>query len=214
MQKERTFNVEYLKNICDEIHPLVQNSLARSRAQSKKSVSPCKLSNFHEEDFVLASRDKYGAEEKLLLCWRGGRCVIKALNDCTYQLEDLRTGHLNEIHTTRLEFYLYEAVDERLIMDCVLQSQTGMRAARLMGPEDCFEGLQVFCLLERIWQVRSLFEVSDKRLRTSARDVQRHLPARELAQEPSCQSQSRSVFLKEGSVALAPGTAYPPVVMA
>lgn len=81
VQMERSFHVEDLIKTCDEIHPLVQISLAKSRAQSGKSASRGKLSNFEEGDFVLVARDEYGAGDKLLLRWRDPRRVVKALND-------------------------------------------------------------------------------------------------------------------------------------
>ena len=140
---ERKFNVEKLLKISADIHPIVSSSLAESRKRSREAASRGKLPNFEVGDYVLVARDEYGAGDKLLLRWRGPRRVTKALNDYVYQVEDLRNGQLDDVHATRLKFYRDDAVDERVIMEHVLQSEIGMPVARLMGLEDSRNGLKV-----------------------------------------------------------------------
>lgn len=63
------------------------------------------LPNFTEGDYVLVARNDFTAKEKLSLRWRGPRRIIKAINDYVYQVEDLRSGELQDVHATRLKFY-------------------------------------------------------------------------------------------------------------
>lgn len=68
----------------------------------------------------------------MCLRWRGPRRVTKALNDYTFQVEDLRNGVLSIAHGTRLKFYHDPSLDTTAIMSHVLSSETGMPVARLL----------------------------------------------------------------------------------
>ena len=137
-------NVEELLKLCAEIHPRVQSSLDKHRAQHRQNASRGQLPNFDEGDYVLVARSDFHAGEKLCLRWRGPRRIKKAMNDYVYQIEDLRNGQLNDIHASRLKLFRDSDIDETAIMSHVLQSETGMVVSRLLGLEDTAEnGLQV-----------------------------------------------------------------------
>ena len=166
-QAERAFNVKDLIKIRDEIHPLVQQSLSSHREQSRAAASKGKLPNFEEGDFVLVARDEYGAGDKLLLRWRGPRRVTKALNDFVYQVEDLRTGQLDEAHASRLKFYRDDDIDTDVIMSHVLHSEIGMSVSRLMGLQEDPDGLKVIVR----WKGLSNSEDSAEPLKNVYEDV-------------------------------------------
>ena len=65
------------------------------------------------------------------------------MNDYVYQVKDLRTGNLDDIKGCRLKFYRDDAIDTRVIIDNVLQSEIGMQVARLLGLEETSNGLKV-----------------------------------------------------------------------
>lgn len=144
LQLESMMNVEELLKLCAEIHPRVQSSLDKHRAQHRQNASRGQLPNFDEGDYVLVARSDFHAGEKLCLRWRGPRRIKKAMNDYVYQIEDLRNGQLNDIHASRLKLFRDSDIDETAIMSHVLQSETGMVVSRLLGLEDTAEnGLQV-----------------------------------------------------------------------
>lgn len=105
VQPERTLKVQELIKARDELNPLVQSTLADQRERSRATDSKGKIPNFTKGYFVLVARDEYGESDKLLLRWRGPPRVVKDLNDYLYQVEDLRTGYLDDIHATRLKVY-------------------------------------------------------------------------------------------------------------
>lgn len=81
--------------------------------------------------------------EKLELRCRGPRRVMKAQNHHVYQVDNLRNGHLEDIHRYLLKFYSDSLLDDEFIMSHVLASETGMVVARLMGLTDSTNGLLV-----------------------------------------------------------------------
>lgn len=141
--KERLINIQALLDLCAEIHPTIQSDLQANRKRAREQASRGKLANFTEGDFVLVARSEFNKGEKLALRWRGPRRVIKALNEHVYQIEDLRNGNLQDVHASMLKFYSDSLLDEKAILSHVLQSETGMVVARLMGLEESPEGLLV-----------------------------------------------------------------------
>lgn len=81
---------------------------------------------------MLVSRNHFFEGEKLCLQWRGPRRIIKALNDYTFRVEDLRTGDYDDVHGTLLKFYRDADRDEKAIMSDLLSSKTGIPVARLL----------------------------------------------------------------------------------
>lgn len=67
-----------------------------------------------------------------------------------YQVEDLRTEQRDNIHATRLKFYLDDAIDTKAIMSHVLQPKFGMPVARLMCLEEISKILQVHIRQKRL----------------------------------------------------------------
>lgn len=85
-----------------------------------------------KSDYVLVARSEFKAGEKLALRFRGHRRVVKAINNHGYQVEDLRNGERNDIHTSALKFYRDDAINEISVMAHILSSETGMVVARLL----------------------------------------------------------------------------------
>ena len=143
LQHESAMNVEDLLKACEDLHPRVQATLQKNRAQQRDKMSSGRLPNFHEEDYVLVARNDFHAGEKLFLRWRGPRRITRAMNDHVYQVEDLRNGELTEVHVSRLKLFRDSVIDEEAIMSHVLQSETGMVVTRLLGIEETENGYHV-----------------------------------------------------------------------
>ncbi|KAE8886173.1 hypothetical protein PF003_g29779 [Phytophthora fragariae] len=76
---------------------------ARERHAKKKGVV---LPKFSEGDFVLAATATGRSGNKLALVWRGPKHIIKALNDYTFEVQDLVEPFALEIrHASRLQLY-------------------------------------------------------------------------------------------------------------
>lgn len=142
-QMERKLNVGKLLKISKKIHPLVQHILARGRAQSRAAASCGTFANFEKVDFFLMTREDVGARNKLLLLWRGSLCILKAHIDYVCQFQALCKGHVDDILAICLKFYCNDAIDDRAIMQHVLQSEIWMPVAQLTDLEDNLGVLQV-----------------------------------------------------------------------
>lgn len=143
VQEERLLNMSDLQQSVENLHPLVQETLASARDRGRKASARGKLPNFAEGDFVLMAREDFTAGEKLSLRWRGPRRVVKALTEYVFQVEDLRTGLVEDAHGSRLRFYHDKTLDNEAIMPHVLASETGMPVQRLLRFEDTDDGLMV-----------------------------------------------------------------------
>lgn len=60
------------------------------------------LPNFAEGNYFLVGRSDFNAGEKIVLHWCSPCCVMKALNDYVFQVEDLGNGKLDNVHGTLL----------------------------------------------------------------------------------------------------------------
>lgn len=143
VQSGRLANIMHLQDALNLLHPVVQNSLQTQRKCIRDAMSRGDKPNFSEGDYVLVARDAFTAGEKLSLRWRGPRRVVKAINDYVFQIEDLRTGSLQDIHESRLKFYHDASLDKTAIMSHVLSSETGMEVQRLMPIVETDDGLKV-----------------------------------------------------------------------
>ena len=143
LQHESAMNVEDLLKACEDLHPRVQATLQKNRAQQRDKMSSGRLPNFHEGDYVLVARNDFHAGEKLCLRWRGPRRITRAMNDHVYQVEDLRNGELTEVHVSRLKLFRDSVIDEEAIMSHVLQSETGMVVTGLLSIEETENGYHV-----------------------------------------------------------------------
>lgn len=108
------------------------------------------MPNFTEGDYVLVAKEERHAGQKLALRWRGPRRVIRAANDCTYEVEDLQTGETDDVHVSRLKFYSDRSLDTTAIMSHVLSSETGMIVARLMRLEEVVDKMYVVVRCKRL----------------------------------------------------------------
>lgn len=83
------------------------------------------LANFSGGDYVLVAREDFFKVEKLCIFWRGPQRAKKALSDCAFYVQDLRTGNFDDIHGTRLELYRDDDLDGKTIFSKFLSSETG-----------------------------------------------------------------------------------------
>lgn len=118
--QHRAINIEYLTELVDSLHPIVQNAFQENRQRIRDQASNGKLSNFNEGDFVLVAREDFHAGEKLCLRWRGLRRVVRTVNDYVYQMEDVCNGAIDDVHVSRLRFYHETLLDCEAIMSHVL----------------------------------------------------------------------------------------------
>jgi transposase InsO family protein len=76
---------------------------ARERAANRQGVQ---LIRFSEGDFVLAATATGKAGHKLGLVWRGPKRIVRALNDYTFEVQDLVAPFATTIrHAARLQLY-------------------------------------------------------------------------------------------------------------
>lgn len=92
---------------------------------------------------MLVARDNFTAGEKLSLCWRGPRLVIKAWSDYIYQVKDPRNGLLDDVRDSRWKFYHDSSLETEAIMSDVVASEAGMPVQRLMCLVDSDDGVMV-----------------------------------------------------------------------
>ena len=142
-QHESALNLGKTKQLLDELHPVVANTLAANRARARKSAERGELPRFAKGDFVLVAREDFFHGEKLALRWRGPRRIVQDKNDFVYTVEDLRNGTTADVHACRLKFYCDSSLNKIAILPHVLSSETGMPVARLMGLEDTENGIMV-----------------------------------------------------------------------
>lgn len=76
--------------------------------------------------YLLREKEGFHANEKICLCFRVPRRIIKAMNDYVYHVDDLRNGLLDEIHIYPLKFYHDKSLDIDAIMFHVLKLETGL----------------------------------------------------------------------------------------
>lgn len=143
VEKEGTMNIATLKSKIAQLHPIVQSQLKSNRDRIWDSRSLGSLPKFSEGDFVLVARDDFTAGEKLSLCWRGLRCVVRSINDHVYHIEDLRNGAVGEVHGSRLKFYHDRFLNQEAIMSHVVSSEPGMPVPHLMRLVDTDDGMMV-----------------------------------------------------------------------
>ncbi|POM67997.1 Hypothetical protein PHPALM_15896 [Phytophthora palmivora] len=76
---------------------------ARARAARRQGVT---LPRFTEGDFVLAATATGKSGNKLALVWRGPKRIVRALNDYTFEVQDLIEPYAITIrHAARLQLY-------------------------------------------------------------------------------------------------------------
>lgn len=115
-----------------KLHPIVQDAVQEIRQHARDQASKGEPPNFPELYFVLVSRNAFHAGEKLRLRCCGPRRIFKALNYFVFQVEDLRNGHVYEVHVLRLNFYHDASLDKDAILLYVLKSETSMEVQFLM----------------------------------------------------------------------------------
>lgn len=118
------FSTLSLKIAVGNIHPLTHDAMKEAIARPRDANLLGKLPNFTKGDFVLMTQDDFTAGGKLSLRWRGFRCVVEALPDFVYQVEDLRFGIIDDVHGSRLKFYQDEKLDTVVIMPHVASMET------------------------------------------------------------------------------------------
>lgn len=86
VQLKRMSNVNGLSKLNGDLQSFSQEALQKTRLQSRASSSKGKLPNFTEGEYVLIDREYFHAGEKLCLCFRGRRRIIKPINYYVYQV--------------------------------------------------------------------------------------------------------------------------------
>lgn len=115
-QAESAKDVEELINICADLLPRVQWSWALKSKQVRNTASHGQLENSGEGDYDLVAKSDFPLDKKLCLRRRGARRVKMALSSYVFQVKDLRNGHLDNIHATRLKLFRDGEIYEVAIM--------------------------------------------------------------------------------------------------
>jgi hypothetical protein len=105
---QQIISIESIKAGLDALHKEAQatarkrrdDSRARINAQSRRLAA-----NFDIGEFVLVAKREFAAGDKLTVRWRGPRCVVSVISEFVYAVEDLLTGVISAVHSSRLRFY-------------------------------------------------------------------------------------------------------------
>lgn len=144
VMRERTHNVKKFCGLVAALHPVVQGALRENRRRMWDQTSNGKLPNFTEGDFFLSTRENLIADAKHFFRWCGPRRVVRKVHDYVYQVEDLRNGCLEYVHTSRLKFYQDSCLESEAVMPHVLTPGTGMEVQRLMRLLENKDGLIIY----------------------------------------------------------------------
>lgn len=126
-----------------ERHAVIQDVLQDKRRRMRDQTSKGKVPNFLNGGFVFVTCEDFSAGENLLLRCRGRRRIDKDLNTYVYQVEDLRSGSVLDVHASRFKFYHDKLLNFKAIMPHVLASETGMDVERLMCLTETEDGTMV-----------------------------------------------------------------------
>lgn len=140
---ERAINMERLSKVGSEIRPFVQRAQNDNRERKSSQFGKRQVPNFTEGDFVLVARKVFFAGKTASLHWRDRRHIVCLVNDCVYEMKDLRTGLTDEVHTTRLKLYHDPSLDVEAVIPHFLSSETGMEVQYLMHLYEPDDGLMV-----------------------------------------------------------------------
>ena len=68
---------------------------------------------------------------------------MKALNNYVFEVEDRRSGTINDIHRTRPKFYSDDFLNQTAIMQHVVKSEHGMPVSRTQNLIETEQGLAI-----------------------------------------------------------------------
>jgi hypothetical protein len=114
IKQRQLVNIEQLQNAVDSIHKKAQDIADERRAKSRQSRALTKgvqTPNLDIGDYVLVAKRTFHAGEKLTLRWRGPRRVVAALSDHVFEVQDLETGSVTPVHSSRLRYYHDPSLD-------------------------------------------------------------------------------------------------------
>lgn len=81
----------------------------------------------------MVAREDFAAGEKLSICWRDPRRIIRHVNGYAYLVGDLKNGSIEDVHLTLLKFYHDAPLNCEAIMPHGFSSKTGIEVQRLIG---------------------------------------------------------------------------------
>ncbi|CAN0010642.1 unnamed protein product, partial [Choristocarpus tenellus] len=98
--------VQELSKTQEESHRNVLRRAQQNRAQQRQVASKGQIPNFAVGDFVMVARfRKRGSRPKLVSTWTGLRRVVEAETPHVYQVQNIISKDLHEVHVSRLRFY-------------------------------------------------------------------------------------------------------------
>lgn len=133
IQNEQAFKLHALMKQMTEIHFAMKRTGSGHRESAREEHAAGRLPNFEIWDKILVARKEFHAVEKLSLCWRGPRRIVKALNDYLYQVEGIWNIELSYVHIGRLCTYFNRLLNTAAAMMNVIDTSTGIPVSRLMG---------------------------------------------------------------------------------
>lgn len=113
------------------LHPILRETLKAARKSKRNPNSRGEYPNIAIGDFVLMARGDLTVGEKLSLCLHGPWCVITALSDYIFQVENPWTWLVDDVHGSRLKFYHVSTLETIPIWPHAVQPETGKPVQRL-----------------------------------------------------------------------------------
>jgi hypothetical protein len=99
-------SVNDLQNSLTAMHKAVQQTSNLQRLRHRKKASENRRKpNFGLGDYVLVAVAQKKSSQKLFATWRGPFRVIDLMNGYVFQVENIITGKVLEIHGDRIQFY-------------------------------------------------------------------------------------------------------------
>ena len=111
---QQVSNVNAILAALDDMHRAVAQIRSRNRKaqvarhNAKTNVKPV---NFEVGDFVLVADALNRAGRKLQVKWKGPRRVTQAISPFVYEVQDLVTEKISNVHYSRLKFYSDSSLD-------------------------------------------------------------------------------------------------------
>jgi hypothetical protein len=124
--------VRDLQETLEGLHRPMAAAAAKHRRRGRKKQPP--LPNFEVGDFVLKATVADVGRSKLQVVWKGPMRIVRTKSPWVFEVEDLVTKKLSEIHVSRLRFYADKMlnVTEDLLSQ-VAHSQEGHEVEKFLA---------------------------------------------------------------------------------
>ena len=102
LSKMKRVNLEELVQALETLHKRANVS---ARADRRRGKTKTKIPNFDVGDFVLRAAVEGEPRAKLQVRWKGPSRIVRVLSQYVYEVEDLITKRVTDVHASRLKFF-------------------------------------------------------------------------------------------------------------